>query len=120
MNEAQWTHRLIADLLNTWRTGWDVGEGRNLFPYEAADAILEHVVRPSMKPDRVYWAPSKTEYTIKSNYLYINNCNARPKDNKFCKDVEDQVGFQNYACWKLSVWKAFHNALPLGSNRRVR
>lgn len=94
---------------------------RTLFPPKVAWNILKQLVRPIDKPDQLYWSLKPMGiYTVSSSYQWLMNkgkCLPDPRAPKMWKTL---WSLQIPPRWKILIWKGYHDALPTGSNWKVR
>ncbi|KAJ8450362.1 hypothetical protein Cgig2_004819 [Carnegiea gigantea] len=113
-----WKDRPVSDLFNEFRTGWNIGKVRSIFPCHTTRLILAQHIRPTVSHDRLYWSLSNNgEYNSKLGYLSLMNQQTPPACNREIKLWKILWALRISTCWKVLLWKVYHNALPVGRNR---
>ena len=71
--------------------------------------------------DRLYWPlTSNGEYNSKSVYIWLMSQQTPSANKQEIKLWKILWALRIPTHWKVLLWKAYHNALPVGQNRRLR
>lgn len=64
-----WIDQPVGALFNTSHTAWDLKTLTQLFLHKVVRTITSHQIRPTNKPDELYWPLSHNgQYIVKSGY----------------------------------------------------
>ncbi|KAL1225463.1 hypothetical protein V5N11_009114 [Cardamine amara subsp. amara] len=113
----------VADLLMEGSMEWDRGKIRELLP-AFEQTILE--MKPSTRgaEDTWAWIPTETgQYSTKSRYFEALKLECQPSEPNQNEDFNWLSNIWNVKCspkQKILLWKAMHNAIPVGENLKAR
>ena len=81
-----WEDSPVFGFLSDTKTRWYIGKIPTLFLHKVVWNILAQNVRPTEKPDRLYWSLSNHgEYNVKSGYGQLMRADKIDHDIRFVK-----------------------------------